>query len=253
MTFYLGTHMPAWLVRSPANLFVSVRRLRARGCPGRAASDWALDSGGFTELAMHGRWTTPPRRYADEVRRYAERVGRLRWAAIQDWMCEPVMLARTGRSIPDHQRSSIESLLDLRRLAPELQWTPVVQGWHVEDYLAHAEGYAAAGVDLAREPVVGVGSVCRRQGTAEAVSIFRELHRLGLKLHGFGLKTLGLLKCLRYLASADSLAWSFRARQQRRPMLPTCEHATCVNCYDYAHCWRDELLGSLPASRGMTP
>jgi hypothetical protein len=59
---------------------------------------------------------------------------------------------------------------------------PVVQGWRLADYLACAELYAVAGVDLAALPLVGLGSVCRRQSTAEIAVIVGELARRGLKL-----------------------------------------------------------------------
>ena len=59
--FYLGAHMPRWLERSPAPLMVSARTLakyqrRGDAFP-HAKVPWALDSGGFTELSMHGGWT----------------------------------------------------------------------------------------------------------------------------------------------------------------------------------------------------
>jgi hypothetical protein len=57
---------------------------------------WALDSGGFTELFIHGRWVTPAAAYVEAVDHYAERIGGMDFAAPQDWMCEPVMIERTG-------------------------------------------------------------------------------------------------------------------------------------------------------------
>ena len=49
-----------------------------------------------------------------------------------------------------------------------------------------------AGVDLASLPLVGVGSVCRRQGTAGIAALLAELARAGMKLHCFGMKVSGL-------------------------------------------------------------
>src|SRR5207247_6979053 len=72
-----------------------------------------------------------------------------------------------------------------------------------------------AGVDLAREPPVGVGSVCRRQPTAEIEVVFHTLASLGLRLHGLGVKTGGLARYADCLGSADSLAWSFRRGGRR--------------------------------------
>lgn len=121
MTFYLGTHHPAWLEQTAVPLFLSHRTLAGRRSLPRARGPWALDSGGFSELSMHGTWTVPAARYVDDVRRFVREIGGLRWAAIQDWMCEPVMLAKTGLSIAEHQARTVSSLLELRALAPDLR------------------------------------------------------------------------------------------------------------------------------------
>src|SRR6266545_584236 len=87
--FLLGTHHPGWLATTGVPLFVSDRRLRGYRRLPRAAADWALDSGGFTELASHGSWEhgPTPEQCVARVRRYARDVGQLAWAAPQDWMC----------------------------------------------------------------------------------------------------------------------------------------------------------------------
>jgi hypothetical protein len=86
-TFYLGTHHPSWLRRTDVPLFISRRRLAGRKTLPRARGPWALDSGGFQELTLHGRWTLTPREYVREVRRYASEIGNLRFAAAMDWLC----------------------------------------------------------------------------------------------------------------------------------------------------------------------
>ena len=245
--FFLGTHMPNWLGLWPVPLFVSRRRLAPRRSLPRALAPWALDSGGFTEIKMHGRWATSMATYIEEARRFANEIGNLRWAAIQDWMCEPKMLERTGLSVPEHQRRTIRSYLDLRSAAPDIPWTPVLQGWERDDYLRHADDYASAGVDLASVPIVGVGSVCRRQHSAEAADIFRSLSRRGLRLHGFGVKLKGLEIAASSLTSSGSMAWSFAAR--RRPPMPGCTHLSCANCQRFASGWREQVL-SIPGVVG---
>ncbi len=208
--FYLGAHHANWLARVDVPLFVSHRRLAELG-PGalpRARGPWALDSGAFSEIAEYGQFRTSPQQYADAVRRYADQVGRLEWAAPQDWMCEPVMLAKTGLTIAKHQRRTVANYLELRALAPEVPFIPVLQGWTTGDYLTCVDLYQAAGVDLAGVPVVGLGSVCRRQATAEIGDLVATLAGLGLRLHGFGVKRLGLARYGHLLASADSMAWS---------------------------------------------
>lgn len=59
---------------------------------------------------MHGRWTLSPRDYVKEVRRFRDEIGNLAWAAPQDWMCEPHMIARTGLSLDAHQLLTVQNL-----------------------------------------------------------------------------------------------------------------------------------------------
>jgi hypothetical protein len=244
--FYLGTHQPHWLWRTDVPLFVSRRQLMRRASAGLkpARTSWALDSGGFTELSLHGTWTVSAEQYASEVALFDDQIGGLDFAAPQDWMCEPVMLARTGLSVREHQERTISNFLELRRLAPGLPIIPVLQGWTIEDYLTCLDLYRQAGCDLASEPRMGLGSVCRRQATAEIAHLVHTLAAVGLKLHGFGVKTRGLSRYADGLASADSMAWSYRAR--RSIPLPGCTtHRNCANCLIYAHHWRGHILAGL--------
>jgi hypothetical protein len=222
-------------------LMVSRRTLARRRRLPRACADWALDSGGFSELTLYGGWTVTARQYAAEVRRFATEIGRLTWAAAMDWMTEPFVTARTGLSITEHQRRTVENYCELLSLAPDLPWTPVLQGQREEDYLCHLDAYDQAGFDLRKSPVVGLGSVCRRQGTTEVLRIIRRLTSLGVKLHGFGMKLQGLAKSWGLLCSADSLAWSFAARRGA-VLLPGHRHRACNNCPEYALRWRAHLL-----------
>lgn len=243
--FYLGTHRPDWLGKTAVPLFVSRRTLAPRRTFPRALGPWALDSGGFSELSLNGAWTVGAEQYTAEVRRFAEGIGGMVWAAAQDWMCEPPILKATGLDVAEHQRRTITNYLDLRALGPELPWTPVLQGWRADDYLSHAEQYAAAGVDLTSLPVVGLGTVCRRQDTTEAEGIVRRLSAAGVKLHGFGFKVGGLQRIGPLMASADSMAWSFRARREGKPLCGSIRHRNCANCIDFAIAWRERVLSAL--------
>lgn len=237
MKFYLGTHQPHWLWKTDVPLFISRRTLSKRKGLRQTQTTWALDSGGFSELSLFGRWTTPPAQYLDEVRQWSEEIGGLDWAACQDWMCEPWILEKTGKTIQEHQRLTLASFLLLRQSG--LPFAPVLQGWELKDYLSHRRQYEAEGIDLSAEPVVGLGSVCRRQGMEEAAEIVREVSP-GLRLHGFGFKLTGLKKVAHLLSSADSLAWSFGAR--REPALEGCVgHKNCANCIRYALLWNERV------------
>lgn len=216
MRFYLGTHEPTWLNRSHVPLFVSYLRLRHR-CINklpRAKAPWALDSAGFSVLNKHGHYPWTPEEYARDVRRYDTQIGLLDWVACMDWMCEEVVLKKTGLTVLDHQRCTVRSYLDLRDIAPDLPWVPVLQGYTHVQYLRCLDLYAQHGHDLTDGRLVGIGSVCRRQATDEAEAIIFGLHRRGVRLHGFGFKTLGVERVAHALASADSLAWSDAARKE---------------------------------------
>jgi hypothetical protein len=259
-TLLLGTHQPGWLGKAGVRLFVSDTRLRVYKTLPCAIAPWGCDSGGFTELQKFGRWTIGPREYVARLRRYRGEIGHLAWAAPQDWMCEPIVInggqvgpirfAGTRLSVAEHQRRTVLNFAQLRDLAPDLPIIPVVQGWEPDDYLRCVDLYARLiGLDLTAFPLVGVGSVCRRQGTEGAGRILRALHTRGVRrLHGFGFKTLGLIAHGHLLTSADSLAWSDVARKLRRPALPQCvtagRHKNCANCMPYALHWRRRVLAA---------
>ena len=170
-------------------------------------------------------------------------IGQLRWAAVQDWMCEDVVLERTGLDIAAHQLRTVISYFTLRELAPDVPWLPVLQGQVSDDYLRHADMYAGAGVDLDALPLVGIGTVCRRQHTMVAVRLIQSVSNLGLRLHGFGLKITSLLRLRGQLASADSMAWSLDGRlPQGARCSSTRSHKNCSSCLVYAMLWRKRLL-----------
>jgi len=245
--FFLGTHLQHWLREVDVPLFVSRRRLVRVQTPPRAVTDWALDSGGFTELSMHGTFTVSALAYAAEVRRFSDEVGRMVWAAPQDWMCEPWIVAKTGLSVVEHQRRTVDNFLTLRaELGPLV--IPVLQGWSLEDYDRCADLYASAGIDLAAESTVGLGSVCRRQATDEIGQIVSAMAGRGIRCHGFGVKSDGIALYGHLLTSCDSLAWSYSGRRGG-----TCTHrkSRCANCLHYALAWRTRVLAAARRPRQM--
>ena len=243
MTFYLGTHKPQWLWEVSVPLFVSRTTLVRRKSFKRATCDWCLDSGAFTQVALRGGWDVSPEQYADEVRLFRDEIGRLQWAAPQDWMCEPNVLKRTGMSVRQHQRRTVDNFVRLREIAPDVPWIPVLQGWRPMEYSRCISLYGDEGVDLQAEPTVGVGSVCRRQRTIDGARLIRFLSAFHLHLHAFGFKSTGLRRCGRLLESSDSMAWSLEARYL--PPLKGHAHKNCANCQEYALRWRRRLLDRL--------
>ena len=240
--FYLGVHHPNWLAFAGFRLFVSRRRLERYKKLPRATFPWAQDSGGFTELSMYGEWITNSSDYVALTRRFKDEVGMMEWAAPQDWMCEPFMLAKTRSSVESHQRRTVLNYVGLMEMAPDVPWIPVLQGWMPSDYLRCIDLYMTYRVDLTKCATVGVGSICRRQGEVRIALLLDELARNGLRLHGFGIKLKGLELAAQSLYSADSMAWSYSARREATTCGST-THKNCANCFDYARDWRERVLG----------
>lgn len=246
MIFYLGTHKPLWLgsfefIDKP--LFVSRRTLTNESLiyP-KARGPWSLDSGGFSELDLYGKWKTSEEEYIHDVELFQCLIGNLQWAAPMDWMCEPFIVANTGLTVLEHQKRTILNFARLRETG--LPFIPVLQGYTWKEYLRCYQMYAAIGINLSLEPLVAIGSVCRREGTLEIKNLFERLFSLGLKMHAFGVKTRGIKLYQQYLVSSDSMAWSSRARRLQRPFFPWCigEHINCANCLDYALWWRETKI-----------
>ncbi|MFY0531510.1 DUF7221 family queuine tRNA-ribosyltransferase-like protein [Nannocystis pusilla] len=221
---WLGAHEPwwAWEGHAHGRLLLSANRLRARASStGRGRLRPAdvpvfLDSGAFMWLKQHGTWATwPASDFAAFVVHVAKKLGGLDHVGIQDWVCESYVLARTGLSIEEHQRRTVASYLQLRRLAPKIPWVPTLQGHTAEEYLRCAQMYRDARVSLEDARLVGLGSVCRRKSTREIASTLAGI-RAGLgtrvRLHGFGVKSDAAVFACWQLASIDSMAWSSRAR-----------------------------------------
>ncbi|TYB71153.1 hypothetical protein FXF51_01585 [Nonomuraea sp. PA05] len=172
--FFMGANTGSWLRRADVGvpLCVAYRHLAdLKGELPRAVVPWMLDSGGFNQVTTHGGYTTSPRDYVRAVKRFADEIGSLRWAACQDWMCEPPALASSGASVRCHQRWSIENYLSLRFLegAPDGRslFVPPLQGDGRDAFLRHVDEFDRYGIDLTRAPLVSVGSVCRMQSTLE--------------------------------------------------------------------------------------
>lgn len=240
MKFYLGLHQPADAekIRYPA--FISVARLLTRVKP-VDHGDWLMDSGGFTMISKHGRYTISEEQYLACIRHHNPKL-----AFCQDWMCESFILAKTGLTIEDHQRRTLDSYLSLSAKEPRIR--PVLQGWGMFDYWRHIEMYEKAGVRL--DQLFGVGTVCSRNG--DPLLIFGIM--LGIKLaapqmqlHGFGVKTEALAMCAPLMASADSMAWSSRGRRSK--LCAWCRKGSCANCLEFALLWRKKVLAMVEAEK----
>lgn len=224
LTFYPGLHQPGD-AKHFDRACISIHRIETRRKP-IACADVMIDSGAFTKLAKHGHYPEPVEVYAGQLHRlHTEGVVNITIAATQDYMCEAFMLEKTGLTLLDHQRLTIERFDALRAALaaafagkPPFPLMPVLQGSSPEDYVRHLRDYGAR---IAHGAWVGVGSVCKRQGSPggiEALLRAIKTERPDIRLHGFGVKLTALKNAAvrNLLDTADSMAWSFSARKQGR-------------------------------------
>ncbi|MCG5460829.1 hypothetical protein MED01_004255 [Micromonospora sp. MED01] len=277
-TWYLGIHMPSWLANerlADVPVFISRRTFmdrrtgRYRKTFPRAVGRYAVDSGGFTELKDFGKWTISADEYIEFLERLQEETGPYDFAAPRDRMCEPAVITGgtfaglhfvgTGLTLEQHLELTAEDGVDMRQRAPHLRTMLVLQGWRKKDYHRCWDLYEQAGIDLTKEPVVGIGSVCRRQHMDEAADILDSLWDRGLRnMHGFGFKITGLRTCWEQLATADSMSWSKDGRHtpgcQHPPYARGKEPKNEANCLRFALEWRNRNIAppTRPRERQLT-
>ena len=213
--FFLGAHRLNWCWegRAKGPLFVNLHLVLPRkGDMLPATVPIGLDSGGWDEVVSHGGWRWGVDEHVRLTRRACVELGTVRFAAIQDWLCAPPALRKTGLSVAEHQRRTTRSYLDLRAAAPEIPWCPVLQGATAADYLRHAEDFERAGVDLRAHERVMIGSIAARDDDPEIVELMHVLQASGYSMHALGAKGAGLLALGLWASSADSLAWSSRGK-----------------------------------------
>lgn len=249
--FFPGLHQPSD-AKHFASACVSVRRLWGRkkplGCP-----SVFVDSGAFTELNLYGEYRTSVEDYAAELYRlHTEGVVNIIVAVAQDYMCEAFMLEKTGMTVADHQRLTIErydalvkALDDVFAGACPFPVLPVLQGYSPADYVQHLRAY---GDRIKPGMWVGVGSVCKRNGDPGAIyAVLRAIkrERPDIRLHGFGVKKTSIAdpRVRELLATADSMAWSYAARKQGRN----------ANDWREAMAFRDHIEREAATPRGYQP
>lgn len=219
--FYVGAHHPrlAWpLTLRGFRVCLSANVLRGRAEVPFLGCDvpWLLDSGAFTQVALRGGFEQSTSDYASMIRRFSD-TGLIA-ASTQDYMCEPLARA-TGLSVLQHQALTLDRFDAIRDAGTDsVHLLPVLQGRRPDDYRRHLEAY---GDRIGRGAWVGVGSLCKRQGSPQVIAAILDAilqDRPDLKLHGFGCKRTSLLDpaVRTRLATADSMAWSYAARFEGR-------------------------------------
>jgi len=170
------------------------------------------DSGGYSFMKGKGEYQTTGAEYLDYVERH-----RPHRFALRDYPCERDVLEKHGRTVLEHQKMTVNAHVDLlnewedRGLTSEPM--AVIQGWDVSEYIRHVDMLREAG---ALTDVVGVGSVCRRNATADILAVLNAVSdclRGSAKMHAFGVKT-DVLKgdYPDSLESVDTHSYDYRAR-----------------------------------------
>src|SRR3954468_3510912 len=152
---------------------ISVNRLRNRKSD-FAVHNWMLDSGAFTELLRFGHYRHSVQAYADCIKRWKS-CGNLLAAVSQDYMTEPFILEKTGLTVAEHQRLTIERYDELLACDTGVYILPVLQGYQPAEYVSHLHQY---GDRLGAGMWVGVGSVCKRNSNPEQIeAILKAINR----------------------------------------------------------------------------
>ncbi|BCY11010.1 hypothetical protein [Actinoplanes sp. L3-i22] len=214
-------------------ILVNYGRLREVVTLPVALAAWVCDSRAFTEIGQYQGWRFTARQYAADLLRFAAEIGKLQWAAPMDWPASAALLAITGLTEDVHQDYTTDSVIELRHLVDgKVHIIPVVTGTTLDGYLRHGAKYAAAGIDLTREPLVGIGALVGRPA-AEAAAIVRALHAAGVtRLHGLGVKNEVVELVGPLLTSIDSANWSRDARYE----VGRCPHGEASGVVWEANC-----------------
>jgi hypothetical protein len=177
--------------------------------------DAYLDSAGFVAMVRYGRYPWSVDDYLDLAAAHP-----WRWFAARDFCCEPE-IADDTQTVLDRISMTSRALVACRNGARERgildRLMPVVQGRTLDQYERCLDRISFA---LDDAPLLGVGSVCRRNvtgpdGILEVVErIDRVLGTSPLRLHLFGCKSsaASLLRSHPRVASFDSQAYGVRAR-----------------------------------------
>ncbi len=157
MRFFVGLHHPGD-ARKFQRAFISVHTVAKRKAAFAGDCEWIMDSGAFSTINMHGGYPEPVSSYAAQIKRWSGE-GRLLAAVAQDYMCEQHMLAKTGLTVPEHQRLTVERYDDL--LACDVGGVyimPVLQGYAPADYVMPLGSRAATATALSRHSATATGS-----------------------------------------------------------------------------------------------
>lgn len=206
MRVYIGNDHVAAMRYIPNTCFsIKVLMNRRKPMPSPRGG-FMLDSGGFQFIRQLGKYPLSPEEYLKKVAFLQPDIF-----VIQDWMCEPLQVMRTGLSIKEHIRRTVENYLYISELtSPDIKsyCLPVIQGWELNDYFDCIDLYGDYGLIV---DYMAVGSICRRGKEIEIKNIIENIHAAipWVSLHGLGVKKQVLYACRESLHSCDTAAGQF--------------------------------------------
>lgn len=240
--YYTGIDDPkrAYLLNEHKNIelgfMLSTNRIKSRKKEIRNKGKWMLDSGAFTQILQHGKFVISEDKYVEIIKRHEDK--NLVCAVTQDYMCEPFILEKTGKTVREHIRMTVQRyfniLKKMRKAGCKTMLLPVLQGIEAQDYIEcldlYEDGwrklqnlygmlYRFGGDAFTLPNRIGFGSMCKRNGNpGEVEAIIDQMHHRLTKfhIHLFGFKTTGLnfkWDIASRIHSADSFAYSMRDRK----------------------------------------
>ena len=178
-----------------------------------------VDSGGFPSSFLYNGYNRSDLEYLHFVRKTKADLF-----ALRDYPCEPQILQKYNVTVKDQIHRTLEHHIKLLELSERLEIKakpiPVIQGWKIPDYLYCIDLFKEHGLIT---DYMAIGSTCRRTAVKETRNVIlavREELPNSIKLHAFGVKlsVLNNKAVWDALYSADSSAWDFWARFEKRPL-----------------------------------
>lgn len=218
MQVFYGLTNHSQLKRIPRDIAIMVSarwliRVSPRSIAFRYISEFDevfLDSGAFGAAFYDGGYTYSPDEYLELVARMKPRY----WASM-DFPCE--LSVRNEETVEERIDMTVANAKVLS--ASNLPgFVPVIQGWEPADYLQCANKLQKAEL---LQPLIAIGSLCRRGRQEPIVSITRHLSATlpTVAFHAFGVKITALRynngEILNYLHSIDTAAWQFNEKDDQ--------------------------------------
>ena len=190
------------------------KRFRVVRPPADHVSSIVIDSGGFTAAKRWGSYPWTHQQYVDWIRATSRDVI-LDFCAVMDYACEPNVDRSILATNKDRIKATIKNEMELKRIAPDLPWLPVLQGDNLLERAYDLDRRCKLGALPAG--YAGLGSVCGRgAGGAKSVVKFYADQLPGVRYHGFGMHIQALDDDAVYNAirSWDSYSWNWGRGQK---------------------------------------